>query len=211
MRPIYVTVQLDTADADGIAQAQQLVGAGDLVLNGALVSGGVATLDAQRRVYLDSAGNLSGVTFTVYGTDNQGHSISESLVGPNTTPVNTLLDFLTVTRIAASAAVGTNVTAGTGALGSSAPIPVDQYLTPTNIGLGVTVSGTVNFTVQHTFDDIFAAGDYGPFTWFDHPTIDGDTADVDGNYAAPPRAIRLLMNSGTGTATLAVIQAGATG
>ena len=44
MQPISVTVgPLDAADDNGIAQSQTTAGAADLTLNGALVSGGVAT------------------------------------------------------------------------------------------------------------------------------------------------------------------------
>jgi hypothetical protein len=95
-------------------------------------------------------------------------------------------------------------------VGSSQVIPIDVYLGPTSIGLGVIITGTVNTTVQHTFDNIWAS-DYDPLTgnWFDHPTLNSLTADADGNYDKPPRAVRLTNNSGAGTATLQLVQAGA--
>ncbi len=39
----------------------------------------------------------------------------------------------------------------------SAPVPMDQYETPFNIGLGVALSAGANLTykVQQTFDDVF--------------------------------------------------------
>jgi hypothetical protein len=80
---------------------------------------------------------------------------------------------------------------------------------PFNVGFGVIVSGTVNFTVQHTFDDVFSPSfNAGTATWFPHPTIAAQSANVDGNYAFPVTAIRLLVNSGGGTATLVLLQAG---
>ena len=39
--------------------------------------------------------------------------------------------------------------------GTSAWIPMDYKQNPFNVGIGVVVSGTVTYTVQHTFDDIF--------------------------------------------------------
>lgn len=96
--------------------------------------------------------------------------------------------------------------------GVSNPLPQDHYISPFNIGFGVTVSGTVTYSVQHTFDDVFAAG-YNPATgtWFNHPDATGLTANVDGNYAFPVTAIRLSVGAGTGTATLTTIQAGLVG
>ena len=100
------------------------------------------------------------------------------------------------------------VKAQTGA-GSSVAAPMDHYQSPFNVGFSVVVSGTVNYTVQHTFDDIFNAS-ITP-TWFNHPSITSQTSSQDGNYAFPIRAIRVTVNSGSGTATLTSIQAGMPG
>jgi len=93
--------------------------------------------------------------------------------------------------------------------GSSSVVPLDHYQSPFNVGFGVVVSGTVNYTVQHTFDDIFDAS-VTP-VWFNHPTIASLAANADGNYAFPVRAVKVLVNSGAGTATMTVIQAGMPG
>ena len=94
----------------------------------------------------------------------------------------------------------------------SPPIPLDQYLTPFNVGLGVTVSvgGTLTYKVQHTFDDVFAAGfDPATATWFDNATLVAKTASSDGNYAFPVSAIRLNVTAYTsGNAVMNVLQAG---
>ena len=79
--------------------------------------------------------------------------------------------------------------------------------TPFNVGFGVVISGDPTYTVQHTFDN--------PWTttvpvWFDHPTVSGEVANADGNYAFPVAAIKVAVTAGTGTATLTVIQAGIT-
>ena len=72
------------------------------------------------------------------------------------------------------------------------------------MGFGVIVDGTVNYTVEHTFDDPAV----GFTTWFPHPTIAALAVNADGNYAFPVTGIRLTVNSGGGTATLKLIQAG---
>lgn len=88
-------------------------------------------------------------------------------------------------------------------VGSTEWIPCNLNLTPFNIGFGVVVSGTVNYTVEHTFDI-----PSGSPAVFPHPSVAAQTTNKDGNYAYPVRAIRLTVNSGTGTATLTAIQAG---
>ena len=95
------------------------------------------------------------------------------------------------------------IAAQTGA-GSTGPFGMNTNVTPFNVGFGVIVSGTVNYTVQHTFDD----PSVGFTTWFNHPTIASQAANADGNYAFPVTGIRLTVNSGGGTATMTLIQAG---
>lgn len=88
--------------------------------------------------------------------------------------------------------------------GSSSAMVVSTNISPVNIGFGVIVSGTVNYTVQHTFDD----PSVGFTTWFPHPTIASLAANADGNYAFPVTGIRITVNSGGGSATLKLVQAG---
>lgn len=92
------------------------------------------------------------------------------------------------------------------AVTTSPVVPVDRYISPVNIGLGVTVSGTVTYTIQHTFDDVFDST-VTPI-WLNHATLVALTANADGNYAFPIRAIRINNTAGTGTTTLTILQAG---
>lgn len=89
-------------------------------------------------------------------------------------------------------------------VGSSSAIPMNTNISPFNVGFGVVVSGTVNYTVQHTFDDPAV----GFTTWFSHPTVASQTANADGNYAFPVTGVKVLVNSGSGSATLNLVQAG---
>ena len=89
-------------------------------------------------------------------------------------------------------------------VGSSSALVMNTNISPFNVGFGVIVSGTVNYTIQHTFDDPAV----GFSTWFSHPTIASQTANADGNYAFPVTGIKVLVNSGDGSATLKLIQAG---
>lgn len=89
-------------------------------------------------------------------------------------------------------------------VGSSSALVMNTNISPFNVGFGVIATGTVNYTVQHTFDDPAV----GFTTWYSHPTVAGLTANADGNYAFPVTGIKVLVNSGSGTATLNLIQAG---
>lgn len=89
-------------------------------------------------------------------------------------------------------------------VGSSPALVMNTNQTPFNVGFGVTVSGTVTYSVQHTFDDPAI----GFSTWFSHPTIANKTDNQDGNYAFPVTGVKVLVTSGSGTATMNLIQAG---
>ena len=97
------------ASTTAIAGAQQLGGAGNMTLTGSSVNDG-SNMDTT--VTLTSTGNISGVTFTVTGTDASGSTITEDITGPNSNTVTGSTKFLTVTQIAADAAVGTDTSAG---------------------------------------------------------------------------------------------------
>ena len=84
---------------------------------------------------------------------------------------------------------------GTGQSGSIKPFSRNPF----NIGFGVVVSGTVTYTVEHSFNGV---------DFFDHEFVVAQTSDADGNYAFPVSTIRINVTAGSGTATLTSIQAG---
>ena len=88
--------------------------------------------------------------------------------------------------------------------GSTSALVMNTNISPFNVGFGVLVTGTVDYTIQHTFDDPAV----GFTTWFPHPTVAAESTNQDGNYAFPVTGVRLTVNSGGGTATLKLIQAG---
>lgn len=209
MRAVTQTRTLGAADPNGIALDQQLGAAGNLSLDGAFVVDGVAVLDAQRQVSLESAGNISAANFIITGTDESGNIVEETIAGPNATTVATAVNFLTVTQIAVDASFATDVEVGTNGVGASQEIPLDQYVSPFNVSLAVIVTGTINYTVQFTFDDIFASNS-GPFTWFDHSDLTALAVDAEAVLVSVVRAVRILTNSGTGTGRFETQQAGLT-
>ena len=89
---------------------------------------------------------------------------------------------------------------------NSDPIPLDIHGRP-DVSLQVAVTGTANWTVQQTLDNLW---DIANPTWFSHPdpNMVAQTVNRQGNYAYIPAAVRLQITSGTGTATLTVVQSG---
>ena len=65
MRPIQQNLSFYAADPNGISTAQTPAENADLTLDGALVSGGVATLSTPGPVTLTSTDDFSAVTFTM--------------------------------------------------------------------------------------------------------------------------------------------------
>ena len=55
------------------------------------------------------------------------------------------------------------------------------------------VTGTVDYTVQHSLDGI---------RYFDNSDNTNKTIDADGNYIFPVRAVRVKVNSGSGSVQL---------
>jgi len=88
--------------------------------------------------------------------------------------------------------------------GSSNAIVINTNVTPVNIGFAAVVAGTVNYSIQFSYDDPAV----GLTTWFDDVTITSKTGNEDGSISFPISAIKVLVNSGSGTVTLNVIQAG---
>lgn len=88
--------------------------------------------------------------------------------------------------------------------GTSAWIPMDYKQSPFNVGLGAVVNGTITFDIEHTFDDVYDVT-VTPVA-FKHATMITKSANTDGNYAFPIRAIRINNTAGTGTTTLTILQ-----
>ena len=107
-------IEADALDADGISTAAAVGDGASLVIGGALASGGSVTFDQPRNVTILSAGDDSGISFTVTGTDETGDSATESITGANAGTATGSSYFTTVTAIAAVGDPAGNVSAGSG-------------------------------------------------------------------------------------------------
>ena len=203
---------LAAASANAVALSQSLVGAGNVVLNGALVVGGVAVLDQPRRIIVTSAGNDSGITFTAYGTDWSGNAVqSKATAGGNIAAVDLGVSFATVTRIAASGATAAAITVGTNTVADSRPLFTSEFSFGPAMAV-VEVTGTANYTVRTSQDDPNGEGGFGVplgiqnVVWINDPVLATLAATQQTAWTAVPKLLQLTLNSGTGSVKMIFTQ-----
>jgi len=191
MRPVRISLAPDAADRNGIAQAQTTAGAGNLTLNGALAG----TMDVPRHVSVYCVGDISGVTFTVTGTDRYGIAITEDIAGPDTTPDTNKgsKNFATITQVYADGAVGTAVEVGSADEMELPWVPID-YNYPVGTVQVELSSATLTFAWQTTADDVSATGfqENDAAVTVD-ATITGKTASIRGSDTQYATASRLAI------------------
>lgn len=206
----YVNVlalALQAADTNGIAQSQTLGGAGNLTLNGDLVTAGVANLVTPQFVAITSGGDDSNKTFTITGTDRYGRPQTETLAGGASTVVNSTKNFLTVSNISISSASTGTVIAGINANGSTAPIIIDRFVNPATYSAAMVFTGTATSSIDISYDDLAPAWDIANNnpTWFSAAGFAALTTNHNGQIGGPITMLRLRNSSGTGSVTATVI------
>ncbi len=207
MRPQIITLSYADLNnsASSICASQSAVGAVNLLINGALASGGVSTTTVAQKVVITSAGDDSGITFTITGTNADNQTISEVVTGANTTTATSTIYYKTVTSILTSGSTTSTVTVGYSASnGSSNMIVTDWSQSPFNPTFEVTVSGTISYSVQVTQDDIYAIANP---TWLDpiwmtSQSLTSATTTKLNSIVSPCRATRIIINSISSGASL---------
>lgn len=135
-----------TAVANSIALSQSISGASAVLLNGALASGSPAVAwlpNPPSGIYITSAGNDSGITFTVRGLDINSVSQSEVLTGANVGVVASTKAYSRITSIATSASTAAAVTVGTNGVATMDTARRIVFSSSGNdSGLSITISGT---------------------------------------------------------------------
>lgn len=199
---IILDIDLDDADPNGIFLVAAIGGAGAITMDGALVSGGIATMDFARQIGIISAGNDSGITFTIVGTDQDNKDLTEVITGGNIATVESSDYFKTIESITASGASAGNVTIGTVDEVSSQSVPLRS-----KSGLGATininVTGTINFSVQERFDNIQLTNlAIQNANWQDVSALNAKTADTTASISAGATAARIIVNSHSSAAEL---------
>jgi predicted DNA-binding ribbon-helix-helix protein len=201
----YFTLDMDPLDVDtnGIAENQTTAGAADLDLDGAQVVDGVWDIHAVPttaysegvggvRIAIDSAGDVSSVVFTVYGTDQDGIARTETITGVTTSAVNSVTFWQTITRIAADAAVGSNVFVGA----------IDQIVSETlplnwrnnySATFVVDITGTLQYDIEESNSEMAAYTDPVDLVW--GVTQSNQTADLTGSCLNYTTAARVRWDS----------------
>lgn len=129
-------------DVDGLVTGYTGA-AGAIPMDGALVSGGVATFDVPRAIVVDSGGADTSV-ITITGTDVHGAVMKESITANGTTAVNGKKAFKTVTGISGSATAANGIFIGTtNILGLPVFLPGSAYILKELQDGAAAVAGTV--------------------------------------------------------------------
>lgn len=153
----------------------------------------------------DSATDHTGKTVTLVGTDPDGNALTEVVTGPNNAAtVESSGYFLTLTSATPSATIG----ADTFDIGwvdevATKTIPLN-WRSESAATINVDVTGTINFTVQETFDKLYDS-DWQPqqdAQWVDITALASKTADTTSKATVGATAIRLIVNSYTDTAEI---------
>lgn len=209
MRPIsFTTIALAAADTNLIAETQTPGAAGNLTLTASAAALVSATAKPRYGLFIsiDCAGADAARTFTVTGTRPGGLAQTEAIAGSNGSQTLSALYWESVTQIAVDAATAGAVIVGIRQTGATDWIPLDLYLPNAQTAIQVNVSGTINYSVVYTIEDPSDSA-ITPLA-IAHPVagLTTGSTDVSGQATVIMRAVRLLINSGSGTALMTIVQ-----
>lgn len=173
---------------------------------GNAIASSAVVLPVPQSVLIASAGVDSGINWTVKGFDYGGSPLTEVVAGASIGNATTLNQFAVVTSISASGATASTVTAGTGAVIYSPWLILSyqrqNYTTNLRAFLA---SGSANFDVQAT-SDVNLMNNTGGFA-DDIITLQAaQTASITTPLVEPYMAVRVKINSGTGTVSLRAME-----
>jgi len=202
MNPIRKAYTIVATDADGIATTQTPLAAGNLTLDGVLISGGTLTLSTAQHVSIACAGADAARSFVVTGTDSYGNAQTEIIAGSAGSTTKGTKNFKTVTSISVDAATAGAVTAGVLGELETQWLHLDNDARPFNVGYHVKI-GTATFTVEGTMSDLLTTpGDATAFT-----VQASGSASVANNTIIPMTGIRLKITAfTTGSIDFNIIQ-----
>ena len=119
---------VETVNATGISVAATVATDQALVIGGALASSGSVTNTVAQKVTISSAGDDSGISFTVVGTDSGGNALTEIVMGANAGTAMSSSLFLTIASITSVGTAAGNVSAGTAQIVDSGTSTWTNYL-----------------------------------------------------------------------------------
>lgn len=152
----------------------------------------------------NTATDHSGKTIALIGKDADGNAITETLTGPEgSATVTSAKAFKELTSATPSATIGADTfDIGWAATGNTPWVDLNPNIAAFNASVAAIAGGTIDFDIQHTYEEPAA-----DVTAFVATAFDGKTATVEGAFTSPIRAVRGVINSHTsGTLTLIVRQ-----
>lgn len=99
-------------------------------------------------------------------------------------------------------------TPAAGQVASATPIPLNMNNANFGVGFVCVVTGTVNYSVEHTYDNLLNPA-VAP-TWLAHGTsnMTAATTTQESNFVIPVAGMRVIINSGTGNVKTVVTEQG---
>jgi hypothetical protein len=211
MRPVTVSVGPLTAASTTNIRTASSATAGAMVLDGSLVTAGVAKLDSPRQILFTTSASEAGHTVLLSGTDRASNAQSETVALPSSaTTVASALSYATVTSAVISANSTGTIAIGTNDVSESAWVRLDDWGFNT-VSIQINVTGTVNYTVYETLDDPNSPTNpvvSAAVKWFqsNDATVVGATASAQSNFGFLPIFAKVVLNSGTGSLTATFVQ-----
>ena len=199
MRPNSITYTPAALDAAGFGNDLQDSAAGVFTLTANDAGDDLAHIVT---ILGNAATNHSDKTFTLTGTDASGTAQTEDVTGPNgVATVSSTKYFLTLTGVVVVATTGADsFDFGWSGVMVAKPYPID-WRSPYAANVYVDISGTINFDIQQTFDNVLASETP---SWVAITALDSKTADTYGNPAVGATAVQLLVNSVSAGATIKI-------
>ena len=98
----------------------------------------------------------------------------------------------------------------TSGVSKSNAVPMNISSDVFSVSVAVVVASAATYNVEHTYDDIFAAGFVQTSaTWWNNSALAaGQTTSKEAFYTNPVRAIRINQTAGAGGTTATIVQSG---
>lgn len=194
---LELDLTLQASSTTDIKAAGSIGGSGSLSLLSTSTSDSMG-----HKIIITSAGNDSGLTFTVSGTDVDGRTVSESITGPNTTTATSTNYYASDLAISVDGASAGNVSIGWDDEAVSKQLIGECYAESSTTYVQAT--GTVNYTVQFCNQKTKLFDLASSPAWQAHTDTDvvTATADASGSANVPVCAYRVVVNSYSSTPSL---------
>ena len=194
MRPATLSYTPSDDDTDGFANDVNTTSGLSFTLAATSVGDSMA-----HKVIITPSGSVTG-NYSLTGTDENGRAQTETLATDTVNAVTSAKFYLTLTEVLAPSGIGANtVDIGWTDDVVSPAYPLD-WPSGANANIFIDISGTIDFTVQESFSNIFTTT---VPVWSAISALTSKTADTFGQANPGATAFRILVNSLTAGATIA--------